>query len=158
MGLEVLDARERAGRDGGRQRVGEELRAGALGQVVAHRGRSRHEPARRAAERLAEGGGDDVDLAEQAEVLGGAAAVRAQHAGGVRVVDHEHGVVPPAELDQVGQRRDRALHGEDAVGDHHARPPVARRRELLLEVGEVGVPVDAGLALGDRLREPGARR
>ena len=86
-----------------------------------------------------------------AEVLGGAAAVRAQHAGGVRVVHHQHRVVPAAELDQVGQRRDRAFHREDAVGDHHPGAPVARRRELRLEVGQVGVPVDGGLALGDRL-------
>ena len=121
MGLEILDARERARRDGRRQRVGEELRPGALRQVVADRRRAGHEAAGRAAERLAERRGDDVDLADQAEMLGRAAAARAQHAGGVRVVHHQHGVVPAAELDQVGQRGDRALHREDAVGDHHAR-------------------------------------
>ena len=88
-------------------------------------------------------------------MLGGPAAVLAQDPGGVGVVDHEHGCVPAAELDQVGQRRDRAFHGEDAVGDHHSRPPVARRPELFLEIGEVGVPVDRRLTLGDRLREPG---
>ena len=158
MGLEVLDAGERARGHGGRQGVGEELRPGALGEVVADRGGPGHEPARRAAQRLAQRGGDDVDLAHQPEVLGGAAAVLAQHAGGVRVVHHQHRVVPPAQLEQVGQRRDRALHGEDAVGDHQSGPGGPGGRELGLEIGEVGVAVDRRLALGDRLGQPDARR
>ena len=49
MGLEILDAGERAGRHGRRQRVGEELRPRALGEVVAHRRRAGDEAAGRAA-------------------------------------------------------------------------------------------------------------
>ena len=55
-------------------------------------------------------------------------AVLSQHAGGVRVVHHQHRLVPATELDQVGKLGDRPFHGEDAVGDHHLDPAIVGRR------------------------------
>ena len=80
----------------------------------------------RAAERLAERAGDHVDLAEHAEVLGDAAAGLAHHAGAVRVVDDDDGVVLARELEDVGQPRQVALHREDAVRDRRACAGPAR--------------------------------
>ena len=91
--LEVTHRGEGARRHGRRQRVGEQLRPRALHQVVDDLGRAGHEPARRAAERLAEGRGDDVHLADHPEVLRGAAAGLAEHAGRVGVVHRHHRVV-----------------------------------------------------------------
>ena len=68
----------------------------ALRQIVGQRRRPGDESARRAAERLAERRRDDVDLAEHAEMLGGAAAGLAEHAGRVRVVHDDDRVVSRA--------------------------------------------------------------
>src|SRR5581483_219909 len=72
---------ERRARDRRRQRVREELRSRALGEDVADLLARGDEAARRAAERLPERGGDHVDLAQEAVVLGDAAARLADHAG-----------------------------------------------------------------------------
>ena len=66
-----VDRRERAARDGGGQRVGEELRPRALRQELADLGARRDVASRGAAECLAERAGHDVDRPAQAEVLGG---------------------------------------------------------------------------------------
>src|SRR5437879_12220506 len=52
--LDVADSGERAPGDGGRERVAEELGAGALSEVVGKRCRPRGEPSRRPAQRLTE--------------------------------------------------------------------------------------------------------
>ena len=130
MRLDELHRRERARRDRRRKRVREELRTRALREIVAQRRRAGDESARRAAQRLAQRRRDDVHLAEHAEVLGRAAPRPAQHARRVRVVDHQHGVVLARDLQQVGQRRDRAFHREHAVAPDDASlrrrgPPTA---------------------------------
>ena len=51
------------------------------------------------------------------------------------------------QLDQLGQRRQVALHAEDAVGDDQAAGAVGDLAELALERADVGVLVD-GLAAG----------
>ena len=120
---------ERRAGDRRRQRVREELRPRALREDVADLLARRHEAAGRAAERLAQRGGDHVDLAEQAEVLGDAAAGLAHHAGAVRVVDDTTAVVLARQLDDLGQLRQVPLHGEDAVGDDElALPRLAATR------------------------------
>ena len=50
-------------------------------------------------------------------MVDGAAPVAAEHAGGVRVVDHHDGAVFFGEIGELRQRADVAIHGEDAVGD-----------------------------------------
>ena len=91
--LQNFDRLHRAGGDGGRQRVGEQLRTRDLLQVVDQRLRSGDIAARRAAERLAQRAGDDVDLAFDAVMLRRAAAVLAHHAGAVGIVENDRGVV-----------------------------------------------------------------
>ena len=108
-----------------------------------------------AAQRFPEGRSDDVDLADQIVMLRGASAALAEHAGGVGVIHHQHGVVPAAQLDQVRQRRDGALHREDAVGDYQSGAAVASGGELGFEIRQVGVAVHGSLALDDRLGETG---
>ena len=62
------------------------------------------------------------------EQLGGAGAARAEHARAVRLVDHQARSVAGAQLDDVHQRRDVALHREDTVDDHeHAAAVLSAR-------------------------------
>ena len=46
-----------------------------------------------------------------------AAAVLAEHAGGVGFVDHEHGVMLLGQFRQLHQRREIAVHAEERIGD-----------------------------------------
>ncbi len=98
-------------------RGGEEERPGAVVEVVdevaACRRRSRRarrwlwracRPARRR-------------LSVHVKVIDGAAAVAAEDAGGVGVVDHHDGAVFFGEVGEFVDGADVAVHGEDAVGD-----------------------------------------
>ena len=130
-----LDRTESAARDRRRERVREELRAGALREEVADLLRGGDVAAGSPAERLAERAGDHVHLAQQAEVLDRAAAGLPEDADPVRVVDDDHRVVLARELDDVGQLREVSLHREDAVGEDQlprvggsGRERVAERR------------------------------
>ena len=146
-----LDRAERAAGDRRRERVREELRPRALREDVADLLRRGDVPAGRAAERLAERPGDDVDLAEEAEVLDGAATRLAEDADAVRVVDDDDGVVLARELDDLGQLREIAFHREHAVRDDQL-PRVARRGgEAVAQRVHVRVRVDD---LRRRPREP----
>ena len=104
-------------------------RNGARGdpQVVDHLGRPGDEAAA-GGERLGEGAHAQVDAVLDAQQLGGARAARAEHAGAVRLVDHQARAVALAQLDDVHQRRDVALHREDAVDDDQHAAAVALRR------------------------------
>jgi hypothetical protein len=90
-----------------------------------------------AAEKISE----QVDLVFDAEVLWRAAAVLAEDAQAVGVVHHEPGTVAVLELDDLGQRRNVALHREHTV-DHDDLALVGRRGgELLGEIFHVVVAV-----------------
>ena len=82
-----------------------------------------------------------------------AAAVAAQHARGVRVVDHHDGAVLLGQRGELVHRADVAVHGEDAVGDDEL---VARLvldlLQQFLAVGDVLVAEDLDLGA----REPRA--
>ena len=81
-----------------------------------------------------------------AEQLARAGAARAEHAGAVRLVDHQPRAVRAAELDDPRQVGDVALHREDAVDDHeHAAAVVAGALEHLLELVEPAVAERAQL-------------
>src|SRR6059036_503078 len=151
--LDILNRCERAGSDGGRECVAEQLRPGALGEIVGECGRAGGESAGRAAQRFSQRRGDHVDLAQHVVMLGGAAARLPENAGRVGVIDGEHRVVLPGQRDEIGQLRDIALHREDAVGEDQLPSRLAGGAQLLFEVGHVGVLVDRGLALGDRFGE-----
>jgi len=113
---------------------------------------SRRVAAAGAAERLAEGAGEDVDAAQHATVLVGAAAALAEDAHRVGVVDHHHGVVALRQVADLGQRRDDAVHGEDAVGGDETDAGAGGLLEARLQVVHVGVAV----AQPSRLAEPHA--
>src|ERR1700686_246464 len=59
----------------------------------------------------------DIYAPVHAEVIDRAAAVAAQYAGGVRVVDHHDGAVFFGQVAESGQRANVAVHGEHAVTD-----------------------------------------
>ena len=150
-----LDRAERAARDGRRKRVREELRPRALREDVADLLRRGDVAAGRAAERLAERPGDHVDLAEQAEVLDRSASGLPEDADAVRVVDDDHGVVLARELDDLGQLREVAFHGEDAVRDDQLACLAWSRHEPVAQRTHVGVRVDD---LRRRAARAGSRR
>jgi hypothetical protein len=149
--LEEFDAGQRARCHCRRQRVAEELRTRPLGQVVTNLGRCRNKASGSASERLAERRCDDVHLPDQSEVLRRAAPALPQNAGCMRVIHHEYGLVPAAQLDQIRQLGDRSFHGEDPIGHDHLDAPVSCRGELRIEIGKVAVLVYTRLALGDGL-------
>ncbi len=86
-------------------------------------------------------------------MLGGAAPRLAEHPRGVRIVHRHDRVVLTRQRDDVGELRDVAFHGEDAVGEDQLETRAFGGFELLLEIRHVGVLVDGGLAFGDRLGE-----
>src|SRR3546814_3869267 len=85
------------------------------GRVVGHA-----EAADRA-EALAEGADDVVDVLLHAVGLGDAAAVVAEHAEGVRLVDQQIDPVTPLHVDELVERGLVAQHRVDALDDHQLR-------------------------------------
>ena len=109
------------------------------------------------AHRLAQGADLDGDAAVEVEVVDAAAAVPAEHARGVGVVHEDGRAVLLGRVHDPGQRRDVAVHAEDAVRDDEdrrgtaarpARPVAAGRRQQLAQVRHVLVPVDDARRLG----------
>ena len=97
-------------------------------------------------ERLRERAHPQVDVVLDAEQLAGAGAAGAEHAGAVRLVDHQPRAVRLAQLDDPRQVGDVALHREDAVDDDEdAAAVVARALEHLLELVEAAVAERAQL-------------
>ena len=111
-----------------------------------------HVAAARAAERLAERAGQDVDAVHDAAQLVRAAAARADEAGGVRVVDHHQGAVAVGQIADLREPGDRAVHGEHAVGRDQAHARVLRVLQRLLEL----VHVVVGVAQAPRLAQADA--
>ena len=123
------------------------------------RGPGEHAAQRR--EALGERPHHQVRLRLQPEVLGGAPAVLAQHAHGVRVIRHHPRVVLLRQLHDARQVADVALHGEHAVGDDDLpRVGLLLRRLLqqLLEVLHVVVAVTCARWRRTAGRRPPARR
>ena len=86
-------------------------------------------------------------------MINGAAAVTAQHAGGVGVIYHHDGAVLFGEIAERGQRADIAIHGEDAVGDQQLMARlILDGGQLFFRVGHVFVAEDQNF----RARKPGA--
>ena len=114
LALHQFERLDGGGRDRGRQRLGQHialrLEAKELDDVL----RPAHVAAE-GAEGLRERAAMEVDLVLDAEMLGGAAAVLAEDAGAVGIVDEEARLVPVLELDDLGQRRELARHAVDAV-------------------------------------------
>ena len=123
--LEQVERGERAGDDRRRERVREQVRPRALAQQVDDLAPRRHVAAGCAAQRLAERPGVDVDPVGDAAELGRPAAVLADEADRVRVVDEHQRAELVGQVADLGERRDVAVHREHAVGDDHAEPAPA---------------------------------
>ena len=148
----VVDQVEDLQRGGGndrRQRVGEQIGPRALAQPLDDLGLRRGVAARGAAERLAERAGDDVDAALDAAMLGRAAAMSADEADRVAVVDHHHGVVLLGEVADAAEIGDDAVHREHAVGGDQPEARAGGLLQLGLEVGHVVVGVAEALGLAE---------
>ena len=76
-----------------------------------------------------------------------AAALRAEHAEAVRVVDDQPGAVPFREFEQTRQRRDVAVHAEHGVGDDHLDVGV-RRVEHRAQRVHIAVRIDLHVGAG----------
>ncbi len=102
------------------------------------------EPAQRG-EGFAERRHDQIDIVGHVEVGRGAAAA-AQHANGVRIVDHQAGAVLLAERYQLGQGRDITFHAEQPI-DHHQDALACRQAgQDTLEIGHAVVAIAFRLA------------
>ena len=114
--LQHVEGGDAGGRDGRRMRSGEQKRPGAMVEKIDEVARAADVAAERA-DGLGERAYLDVHAAVHLEVVDSAAAVAAEHAGGMRVIDHHDGAVFFGERAQPGQRADVAIHGKNAVGD-----------------------------------------
>ena len=107
------------------------------------------ESAARAAERLAQRAGDDVDPAHHAAIFVRAAPGLAEEAGRVRVVDHGERVVFLREIADRLQVGDRSVHRETAVRGDQSDARAARFLQLRLEVRHVVVLVTSALRFAE---------
>ena len=114
--FEDVEGGDAGGGDRRRVRGGEEERAGAVVEVVDEVAAAA-DVAAECADGFRERADLDVDLSVAVEVIDGAAAVAAEDAGGVGVVDHHDGAVFFGEVGELVDGADVAVHGEDAVGD-----------------------------------------
>ena len=149
-----VDGLERAGRDGRRQRVREQIGPRPLAQQVDDGLRRGDEAAHAAAERLAERAGDDLDALARAGQRRRAAAALAEMPVRMAIVDHDEGAVALGEVADLAELRDVAVHREDAVGgdELEARAVGLRLLQLRFEIVHVGI----GEAVAFRLAEPDA--
>ena len=87
------------------------------------------------AQALAEGADDEIDVGLDSLLLGEAAAVLAEAAERMGLVDQEPSAVTPLDLHEVRQRRGVAEHAVHAFDDH--QPAIA----LAAEAGQATVEV-----------------
>eukprot|EP00760_Papus_ankaliazontas_P007800 PhM_4_TR13537/c0_g1_i1/m.78788 len=126
----------------GRHSVREKVRA-ALLTLQLHQGtRTAREAAGGTAERLAEGGVDDLHFVFNAEVVGSAATARTEVTRGMRVVNHDAAAVLFGECRDLVEGCNVTVHREDAVRhDQHVAAAVAVGGELGLKGSHVEVLV-----------------
>src|SRR6056297_2831826 len=147
VGLEQIHHLYGGSGDHRRQGIREEVGAGALPQPGDDLAPPGGEAAGGAAQRLAQRAGDDVHPAHHVAVLVGTAALPAEEAGGVAVVDHHQRFVFVGQIADALQIGDGAVHGEYAVGGDQAHARVLRRAQLFLQVRHVVVSVAIALRL-----------
>ena len=79
--------------------------------------RVRSDESTQAGQRFAERAHDQLHLVGQAEMVGRARSVLAQHADGMGVIHHDRRPVPLGQTTNLGQVNNVALHAEDAIDD-----------------------------------------
>ena len=120
-----VDRRDARGGHRRRMRGREQKRPGAVIEKLDQRAAAGDVSAQRA-DRLRQRADLDVDAAVHAEVIDGAAAVPAEHAARMRIVDHHDAAEFLGERAQLRQRAEVAVHAEHAVGDQQL---ALRRRQ-----------------------------
>ena len=151
--LDDVERRDGRGRRGGGRGRGKHVRPGTIHQPLDKRPAAGDESAH-AAQRLAERADADVDAVFDAQVLGHAPAVRTENARRVGFVHHQHRVESLGQIGQFGQRRQVAVHAEQAVG--HDQPPA-----VLLRLRQATPPIARNRRADRRGRRParaGSRR
>ena len=99
-----------------------------------------------AAQRLAQGPHLDIDLLGQAEFFNQAAAVRPEHAGGVRLINHHPGVVLPGQGSNLSQWGQVTVHAEHAVCHNQALACRWTRVQQFVQMSRVSVTIDADVS------------
>ena len=150
--LEDVEGGDAGRGDGRRMRGREQERPRAMIEKLDQVARAADVAAERA-DGLRERADLDIDAAMQVEVVDGAAAVAAQHARGVRVVDHHDRAIFLGQRAKAGQRADVAVHGEDAVGDEQLAAGLVLDRSSCSSAW-VSVLVAENLDLGTREPAP----
>ena len=145
VGFEHVEHAQARGGDERRNAVGEQVRPRALPQPGDDFLAARRVAAARAAERLAERAGENVDAIDDAAQLVRAAAARADEASRVRVVDHHQRVVAVGQVADVLEARDHAVHREHAVGRDQAHAALARFLQARFQLVEVVVGIAQAL-------------
>src|SRR3546814_13940544 len=99
----------------------------------------RHAEAPDGADRFGEGADDEIDLAFQPLVFIHAAAVGAEKAHRMGLVDQHHAAVLLRDSDHFPERRDIAEHRIDAFEHHQLAGVGGQPAEALVELGDVVV-------------------
>ena len=144
--LEHLDA---GGHDHRRQRVGEEIRTGALAEHIDDLLAAGGESADGASECLSESACEYVDAAIAVILLGDSVAGLADNSGGVAFVNHHERVIFLGQLADPVHRSHVAVHREDSVRADDAEPLGLGLLEAALKVGHVRI----GVAVADSLAQ-----
>ena len=108
--LEHLEHLDAGGHDHRRQRVGEEIRTGALAEHIDDLLAACGESADGATERLAEGACEYVNAAIAVILLCDSVAGLADNAGGMALINHHEGVILLGQLANLVHRSDVAIH------------------------------------------------
>src|SRR5690606_36951030 len=111
------DAGDGAGGDRRRQGGGED-EAGSEGAHEVAQGGGGGDVAAHDAEGLAKGALDDGETVHQPFAFGDAAAARPVQADGMDLVEIGHGAVALGDVDDLGDRRDVAVHRVDRLEGH----------------------------------------
>ena len=120
-------------------------------EPVDHVGMAGHKTSR-GRQGLRERTDPDMHAVGAACLLDQAAAAHAEHTRRMRLVHHQDRPVLSRQFAEVGQRRDRAVHRKDRVGDDQATAGGVGLREDRIERGHVAVRIDADPSA----REPAA--
>ena len=136
--LEGLDTRRSNHRRNG---VREEIRTATLTQQVDDLFLTGSETADRTAESLTKRAGDDLNLTAHVIEFGYTVSGLADNSGGVRLINHDEGVVFLRKFVDLIQRTDITVHREDTIGSDDTEALCLRFLELLLEIRHVTVGI-----------------
>ena len=124
-----------------RNGVREEIRTTALTQQVDDLFLTGSETADRTAKGFAQRAGDNLYLTTHVIEFGHTVSGLADNSGGVRLIDHDEGVIFLRKLVDLIQRTHITVHGEDTIGSDDTEALCLRFLELLLKIRHVTVGI-----------------